>query len=211
MGVGASPCRVPRGAHEAQRNRLSAPGQSPEAAAAAQEIHVALAAAIRALEPAQRVVLLLRDVEGVSAPAAAEALGLSVGAVKSRLHRARLAVRLAVAPLLTQPPAPPRGDQCLDVLAVFSRHLEGDLSPTDCAAMQSHIERCPSCRTACASLRQVLAICRHAPAPDVPAATRERLREAIAVCLVTESPVGAVSRDAGPGVRPRRLRAKPSL
>jgi RNA polymerase sigma-70 factor (ECF subfamily) len=193
---------------ESQRDRLPAPGPSPEAAAAAHETHAALDDAIRALDPAQRVVLLLRDVEGLSAPAAAEALGLSVAAVKSRLHRARLAVRAALAPLLARPPASPRADHCPDVLAVLSRHLEGDLSTQDCAAMESHIERCPSCRTACASLRQVLAMCRTSPVPDVPAATRDRLREAIGVCLATELPARAVSHEpVRPGARPGRLRA----
>lgn len=40
-----------------------------------------------------REVLLLRDVEGLSTEAAASALGLTAGAVKTRLHRARQALR----------------------------------------------------------------------------------------------------------------------
>jgi RNA polymerase sigma-70 factor (ECF subfamily) len=194
---------------ESQRDRLPAPGPSPEAAAAVDQTHAALDVAIRALEPAQRVVLLLRDVEGLSAPAAAEALGLSVAAVKSRLHRARRALREALAPLLgKRPPVSPRADHCPDVLTALSRHLEGDLSAQDCAAMESHIDGCSSCRTACASLRQVLAMCRASSVPDVPASTRDRLREAIGVCLATESPAHAVSHEpVRPGARPGRLRA----
>ena len=42
---------------------------------------------------AQRVALVLRDLQGLSYQEMAKALGTSVGAVKSRLHRARLAVR----------------------------------------------------------------------------------------------------------------------
>ena len=64
--------------------------------------------AIAALEPMYREVLVLRDVEGLTAPEVAEVLGVSVQAVKSRLHRARLAVRERVAPLLGIPPAPAR-------------------------------------------------------------------------------------------------------
>jgi RNA polymerase sigma-70 factor (ECF subfamily) len=193
---------------ESPRQGLPATGPSPEAAAAAHETHVALRDAIRALEPAQRVVLLLRDVEGLSAPAAAEALGLSVAAVKSRLHRARLAVRAALAPLLAmKPPASPRADSCPDVLGALSRHLEGDLAVQDCAAMESHIETCPACRTACASLRQGLAMCRASPVPDVPASTRDRLREAIRTCLSGEHPeLVAVGEPVRPGARPRRRR-----
>jgi DNA-directed RNA polymerase specialized sigma24 family protein len=40
-----------------------------------------------------RTVLVLRDVRGYSSAAAAQALGLSRAAMKSRLHRARQSVR----------------------------------------------------------------------------------------------------------------------
>lgn len=45
------------------------------------------------LEPAHREVILLRDVEGLTAPEAAERLWLSVQTFKRRLHRARGALR----------------------------------------------------------------------------------------------------------------------
>jgi RNA polymerase sigma-70 factor (ECF subfamily) len=195
---------------EGERERLSASGPTPENAAEASETQAALAEAIRGLDPGQRSILLLRDVEGVSAAAVAEALGLSVAAVKSRLHRARVAVRAAMAPRLGRPPLPTPAvtPDCPDVLTVLSRHLEGDLSAQDCAAMEAHVERCSSCRAACASLRQVLAMCRASPVPDVPAAIRDRLRRAIGVCLATETPTRDVSH--GPvkaRLRPRQLRA----
>ena len=40
-----------------------------------------------------RAVFILRDIEGFSNAEAGEALGISVAAVKSRLHRARLTLR----------------------------------------------------------------------------------------------------------------------
>jgi RNA polymerase sigma-70 factor (ECF subfamily) len=43
-----------------------------------------------------RTVFLLRDIEELSTEETAEALGLSVPAVKTRLHRARLALRVAI-------------------------------------------------------------------------------------------------------------------
>jgi RNA polymerase sigma-70 factor (ECF subfamily) len=46
--------------------------------------------ALAALSPADREVLALLDVEELSAKEAADALGIGVGALKSRLHRARL-------------------------------------------------------------------------------------------------------------------------
>ena len=47
-----------------------------------------------------RIVLLLRDIEGLSTEEAASVLGLSEGAVKVRLHRARAAFKVLVEPVL---------------------------------------------------------------------------------------------------------------
>jgi RNA polymerase sigma-70 factor (ECF subfamily) len=49
--------------------------------------------AIEALPPEYRVVLVLRDLEGLSNGEVADTLDTSVAAVKARLHRARLALR----------------------------------------------------------------------------------------------------------------------
>jgi RNA polymerase sigma factor (sigma-70 family) len=48
---------------------------------------------IAALPPQQRSVVVLRDVQGLSGAATAQALGLSRAAMKSHLHRGREAVR----------------------------------------------------------------------------------------------------------------------
>jgi RNA polymerase sigma-70 factor (ECF subfamily) len=85
-----------------------ASGHDPEQATAAAEVRRALDRAIRALDPKYREVLLLRDVEGLTAPEVARVLGLRVETVKTRLHRARLALRREIGPLLTLPgPLPP--------------------------------------------------------------------------------------------------------
>lgn len=57
------------------------------------DLRLDLARAIAALPEAYRVALILRDVEELTAPEVAASLGLSVQAVKSRLHRARAMVR----------------------------------------------------------------------------------------------------------------------
>jgi len=62
----------------------------PELAVAALEDRDRLHAALWRLAPADREVLVLRDLEQLSGPEVARATGLSEGAVKSRLHRARL-------------------------------------------------------------------------------------------------------------------------
>lgn len=155
-------------------------GPSPERAAFGREIGAALDASIGALEPGQREVLLLRDVEGLSAPEVGAVLGLSVDAVKSRLHRARLAVRQHVAPLLGIPAdAPPPASGCPDVLMLFSRHLEGEIGRDTCAEMEAHLEKCRDCRGACDSLRRSIALCRATPEREIPTAVADSVRAAI--------------------------------
>lgn len=63
-----------------------------EAALARLEVE-RIVAAIAELPADQRAVLVLRDVQGLSGSATAQALGLSRAAMKSRLHRAREALR----------------------------------------------------------------------------------------------------------------------
>ncbi len=66
------------------------------------ELHELVQAKLAELPDAFRTVLLLRDVEGLSTEEAAEALGLSVSALKTRLHRARQALRGLLDPHMEQ-------------------------------------------------------------------------------------------------------------
>jgi RNA polymerase sigma-70 factor (ECF subfamily) len=62
------------------------------------ETRAELAQAIRDLPETLRVVFVLRELEGLSTEATAEALGLSPDVVKTRLYRARLRLRERLAP-----------------------------------------------------------------------------------------------------------------
>lgn len=73
-------------------------GQSVEA----HEDRAAVLEAIRELDPEQRAVLVLCDCHGQSYEAIAQSLGVAVGTVKSRLFRARAALRDAVEALVAQ-------------------------------------------------------------------------------------------------------------
>jgi RNA polymerase sigma-70 factor, ECF subfamily len=65
----------------------------PEERFSREELHTILTEAIDGLAPIYRTVFTLRDVDGLSTEETAEALDLSVPAVKSRLLRARLQLR----------------------------------------------------------------------------------------------------------------------
>lgn len=65
-------------------------GDNPEAALQHAESRAAVRAALARLPDADREILALRDMAGVSGADVAAALGLSLAAEKSRLHRARL-------------------------------------------------------------------------------------------------------------------------
>jgi len=98
--------------------------QSPEDALLASETRTALERALAALPDGYRAIVLLRDVEGLSSEEAAEVLGESVSSVKSRLHRARMALREQVTrafrpPARTEPGRPPEAVAPRTALASF--------------------------------------------------------------------------------------------
>lgn len=160
----------------AEVRRLASPGRDPESEVLGRELKTVLDEAISSLEPATREVLLLRDVEGLSALEVARILGIGVEAVKSRLHRARLAVRARLAPSLGEA-APSSG--CPDITRMLSKHLEGEIDARACARMEQHIAGCDPCAAKCDDLRRVLRTCRAIPAPAIPAPLQNRIRESI--------------------------------
>ena len=65
------------------------------------DLRMALTSAINELPVEYRIVLVLRDVEGLSNLEVAEALRIAVSSVKSRVHRARLFLRKRLGDALT--------------------------------------------------------------------------------------------------------------
>ena len=65
----------------------------PEDALLSKESREQMMGALEKLPPEYRAVFILRDIEGFSNAETGESLGISIAAVKSRLHRARLALR----------------------------------------------------------------------------------------------------------------------
>ena len=87
--LGASERRLGRQGEETLA-RIPDAGASPERLAEQGELDEALRRAIGELAEERRLVVVLRDVDGLSYEEIAAALELPIGTVRSRLHRARL-------------------------------------------------------------------------------------------------------------------------
>jgi RNA polymerase sigma factor (sigma-70 family) len=72
------------------------PRKGPDEKVEQDDLMAKVLGAVRKLDADQREVFLLRDVEGLSASDVAARLDLSLAAMKSRLHRARLFVKASV-------------------------------------------------------------------------------------------------------------------
>ena len=68
-------------------------GEGPEQAALNAELQERIAEGLAELSEDLRMAVILRDVQGLSGAEAAEALGVEVSTLKTRLHRGRLQLR----------------------------------------------------------------------------------------------------------------------
>lgn len=165
-----------RGGHPSTPIDTSTPDQAPapDMQAHARQIGEALARAIATLPPEQREVLVLRDVEGLSAQEAAAVVGVEVGALKSRLHRARMALRTELAGTLATQPEP-----CPDLAEVLSAYAASEIDQATCIKIEQHLASCLRCTGACDALKRTVSMCRSIPGGAVPAPVRSAVRDAI--------------------------------
>lgn len=91
---------MPRADSEGRKPEIADWSDNAERALLRGELSARMEAAIDKLPKDYKIVLVLRDMEGLSAEETAQAVGLSVAAVKSRLHRARVFVRRELAEYL---------------------------------------------------------------------------------------------------------------
>lgn len=150
------------------------PAPPPDVQVQARQIGEALATAIRSLPAEQREVLVLRDVEGLSANEAAEVMGIEVGALKSRLHRARMALRETLAGVVSTGPEP-----CPELAHELSAYAASEIDQATCIKIEQHLAACPTCAGACASLQRTVSMCKSIPGDAVPAPVRAAVRGAI--------------------------------
>jgi RNA polymerase sigma-70 factor (ECF subfamily) len=78
---------------EDEGQQIASPEPSPELLLAKQQMKEWLLKAVDQLEPTYREVYVLREIEEMSGEEVAKRLGLSLAAMKTRLHRARESVR----------------------------------------------------------------------------------------------------------------------
>lgn len=91
------PAFLPDGHRAGEREFiLSDWSRSPEAMLLSEETRAIVQRAISLLPEQYRLVLVLRDIEGLGTEEVAEIVGDTVAAIKSRLHRARMVLREAL-------------------------------------------------------------------------------------------------------------------
>lgn len=156
------------------------PAPGTDLRAHAREIGVALSRAINALPGEQREALVLRDVEGLSAEEAAKICGVDVGALKSRLHRARMAVRAELASWLDGDTEP-----CPDLAQELTAYVGAEIDRAACAKIEEHLATCPRCANACDALKRTVSLCKRIPGDVVPMSVRAAVRTAIADAIAT--------------------------
>ena len=164
---------------------------NPEAFAIRSEEAGRLREAIQRLPPPYRIVLVLRDMEGLTDEEVAEITGLRAGTVRVRLHRARLFVRKelvktwkqrrgrsvdAIAPR-TVAPEQPRPARCKAMFAELSNYLDQQLDESLCEELEKHLEGCDPCQAFLAGLEATIRECRRMPSPVPDRAKAVKLRK----------------------------------
>lgn len=157
--------------------RVASTERSPDETTHARQMGEALQAAILALPDTAREVLILRDVEGLTAEEAATVVGVEVRALKSRLHRARLQLRENLATLVGEDVA--RGGGCPELARTLGELGAHELDQAACVRLEDHLERCALCGEACQSLKKSVSLCRRIPGDSVPAPVRSAVRLAL--------------------------------
>ena len=174
--------------------RLSGDGSiNPETFAIRSEEAGLLREAIQRLPPQYRIVLVLRDMEGLTDEEVAEITGLRPGTVRVRLHRARLFVRKElmkvwkprlgrrVESVSSRATAneQPRPARCKAMFAELSNYLDEQLDDSLCDELERHLDGCGPCKAFLASLEATIRECRRVPSQAPDRAYAEKLREEV--------------------------------
>jgi len=166
--------------------KLSAEGGiNPEGFAIRSEEGGRLREAIQQLPAQYRIVLVLRDMEGLTDEDVAEITGLRAGTVRVRLHRARLFVRKEVmkawkpraARNIGASPGELKPARCKAMFAELSNYLDEQLDDSLCDELERHLDGCGPCKLFLASLEATIEQCRKSPSESPSGKTAGRLRK----------------------------------
>jgi len=153
--------------------QLSADGKiNPESFAIRSEEASRLRNAVQKLPPQYRIVLVLRDMEGLTDDEVAEITGVRAGTVRVRLHRARLFVRKELMRTWTtrvdkntrpqrhvHQGTRPAG--CKAMFAELSNYLDEQLDDSLCEEFEHHMAGCEPCQAFIATLKSTIEQCRN--------------------------------------------------
>ena len=162
---------------------LHAAGKTPEQNALNEEEQKLLQQAILCLPTSLRLVLVLHDMEELSAEEVARILDLKEVTVRVRLHRARLAVRQELMRVIRGIPAETavrkegasRPRDCREIFANLSEFIDARMEPGNCEQMREHMDKCPACIAFLTDLKTAIDRCRSLSVPCDPAVA-ERMR-----------------------------------
>jgi RNA polymerase sigma-70 factor, ECF subfamily len=183
--IARSFCTKQRRRHEgepAQHASLEAAQSVPDSApsndarAHARQVGEVISAAIATLPEEAREAIVLRDVEGLSAEEAALVVGIEVGALKSRLHRARLGLKQQLSAVLD---AEPGAITCPELAHELAAYAGSDIDQAACDRIEKHLATCPNCRDACDALKRTVSLCRAIPGGEVPMPVKAAVRQAL--------------------------------
>jgi RNA polymerase sigma-70 factor, ECF subfamily len=94
------------GASPSVLDRIADASPGPDAVLERRELRCAIQRELLELPERHRIVLILRDIQGMSYEDIAGTLGVELGTVRSRLHRARMELKARLAPRLDDGSAP---------------------------------------------------------------------------------------------------------
>ncbi|MFZ0293114.1 MAG: sigma-70 family RNA polymerase sigma factor [Candidatus Sulfotelmatobacter sp.] len=170
-------------------------GINPEGFAIRSEEAGRLRDAIQQLPPQYRIVLVLRDMEGLTDEEVAEITGLRSGTVRVRLHRARLFVRKelmkgskpragrarVVSPVSSEQRQGKdlrRPARCKAMFAELSNYLDEHLDDSLCEELERHLGGCEPCKAFLSNLQATVEQCRRSSAesPDRKKAAKLRTK-----------------------------------
>ena len=149
---------------------------------------------IQQLPPQYRIILVLRDMEGLTDEEVGDITGLRPGNVRVRLHRARLFVRQRIAHqnhrsstpkknALQLPPATAnpekRAASCKALFAQLSNYLDEQLDDSLCEKLEQHLDGCKSCKSFLASLESTIRQLRTAPPDFLTKASAAKIRREV--------------------------------